>query len=65
MVGSESFERVPTSSGALYGRLEAAYDLLPRPARLSKSPGSDPNASAICPSTVTLADTAPRSMAPT
>src|SRR5689334_23945842 len=38
-----------------------AYDLFPRPDRFSKSPGSDPNASAICPCTVTLADTSPRS----
>jgi hypothetical protein len=52
-------------SRALCDRFEVAYDLLIRPTRLSKSPGSTPNASAICPSTVTLADTSPRSMAPT
>jgi GNAT superfamily N-acetyltransferase len=33
--------------------------------RRSRSPGSTPSASEICPSTVTLADTSPRSIAPT
>jgi uncharacterized protein (DUF736 family) len=51
--------------GALRGWPEAAYDLLSRATLLSRSPGSTPKASAICPSTVTLADTSPRSMAPT
>ena len=44
---------------------DATYDLVARPDRLSKSPGSVPSASAIWPSTVTLADTSPRSIAPT